>query len=303
MHVATSCCNNHLFSSNGLRGHSHSHAWGNACHDVGVASLPYAHDAAPSDANVGLDNAKFRIYDEGVGDHHIEGMLRLHTSCLSHTFTQHLATSELALISIGREVLLDLGHEIRVPEPYLVAYGRPKEVSVLLPRHDQTRARNHWAGVLVAEAASLHARHDFREALRACDAIHQAIARDYAALTSNLHQCDYLCVSRLEPHRGARGHVEASPIRLCAVEHQCLVGLDEVIMGSHLDWPISSVRDTELDERAARIQLYALRSFRHYNLPRHLPVYFQLPEGGEVRLGQEGALESQRHVAINSTYR
>ena len=56
--------------------------------------------------------------------------LRVGHLALPHAVADHLAAAELHLLAVGREVALDLDHEIGVGKPDLVTRRRPEHVGV-----------------------------------------------------------------------------------------------------------------------------------------------------------------------------
>mmetsp|Transcript_24974 Transcript_24974/g.78726 ORF Transcript_24974/g.78726 Transcript_24974/m.78726 type:complete len:287 (+) Transcript_24974:1151-2011(+) len=201
VHVQAARSGDELLPRDGLRVHTHDHAWRHALHDVGVARLADAYDAAALDANVGLDNAQLRIDDQRVGDDHVQGVCRADARRLAHALAQDLAATKLALVSVDREVLLHLGHKAGVPQPHPVAHGGPEEVCVMVAGQHQGLAWHLLGYFLVAKALVLDAPHDLRQPLRARHAVHQAVPGDHAPVACDLHQRDHLHVARLEAHR------------------------------------------------------------------------------------------------------
>mmetsp|Transcript_59123 Transcript_59123/g.183372 ORF Transcript_59123/g.183372 Transcript_59123/m.183372 type:complete len:212 (+) Transcript_59123:1794-2429(+) len=154
----------------------------------------------------------------------------------------------------------------------------------------------------MAEAASPHTCHDLRQALGAGLAVHEPVAGDDVALAGNLHKGHNLGVAWLKAHRGTRGHIQSATKGLGSVKDQRLVGLNEVVVGANLNGAIARVRDVELDQGSPLVELDALRLCRH-DLARRGLVVWLLPEDLQVRLRQEGALEGQGHVAVQSADR
>src|SRR5262249_5114335 len=62
----------------------------------------------------------------------------------------------------------------------------------------------------------------------------------------NRDERDRLRLARLEADRRAGGDVEPHAVRRLAVERQRGVGLDEVIVGADLNWPIAGVGDLQV---------------------------------------------------------
>eukprot|EP00976_Prorocentrum_cordatum_P007400 147611-Prorocentrum_minimum.AAC.2 len=102
-----------------LRVHPHHHARGDALHTVRVARLPDADDVGALEANVRLVDAGV-VYDQRVGDHHVQGTVRAHSCRLPHALAQGLPAAELALVAVRAQVLLHLQHEGRVSKPHLM---------------------------------------------------------------------------------------------------------------------------------------------------------------------------------------
>jgi hypothetical protein len=133
-------CHDAPLGGNHLRGRSHDHAGTHARHDVGIPRLAHARDAAVFDADVRLHDAPV-IEDQRIGDDEIEHALgRRGPGRLAHAVADHLAAAELHLVAIGREVALDLDHEIGVGEPDSIADGGAVEIRVLPPRDPQAHA-------------------------------------------------------------------------------------------------------------------------------------------------------------------
>jgi hypothetical protein len=65
------------------------------------------------------------VEDEGVGDHRIDGTLRIRDLALSHAVADHLAAAELHLLAIRGEIPLDLDHEFGVGKPHLIPVVGP----------------------------------------------------------------------------------------------------------------------------------------------------------------------------------
>ena len=88
--------------------------------DVRIAGLADGGDAAVLDADIGLHDAPV-VHHDGVGDHRVDGALRVRHLRLAHAVADDLAAAELHLLAIDREVLLDLDGERRIREADLVA--------------------------------------------------------------------------------------------------------------------------------------------------------------------------------------
>ena len=90
-----------------LRRHADDHPVGHAGHDVGIAGLADAGDAAALDADVGLADAG-PVDDQRVGDDAVERAVVGDAGGLSHAVAQHLAAAELALVAVDGRVRLPL---------------------------------------------------------------------------------------------------------------------------------------------------------------------------------------------------
>src|SRR5258706_5122372 len=62
-------------------------------------------------------------------------------------------------------------------------------------------------------------------------------------------------LSRLKPHRGAGGDVEAHAAGLLALELQGRIGLEEMVVRADLDRSVAAVGDGDLRRLAPRIEL------------------------------------------------
>ena len=114
----------------GLGRDADDHALGHAGHDIGIAGLPNAGDAASLDADVRLPNAR-PVDDQRIGDDAVECAIVGDACCLAHAVAQHLAAPELALVSIDGGVLFDFGDEIGVSQSNAVAGCRTVEIRVV----------------------------------------------------------------------------------------------------------------------------------------------------------------------------
>ena len=119
-------------AGDGLGGHPHDEIVADAGHDVRVARLSDARDAAVLDADVRLADAG-PVDDQGVGDHAVEGALVRHAGGLSHAVAQHLAAAELALVSIDGRVVFHFRHQPGVSQAQPVAAGGSVQVGVVPP--------------------------------------------------------------------------------------------------------------------------------------------------------------------------
>lgn len=61
-------------------------------------------------------------------------------------------------------------------------------------------------------------------------------------------------LSRLETHGRARRNVEAKPAGFFAIEPECFVGFEKMIVGAHLDWSVTNVFNAQGDGFAAVVQ-------------------------------------------------
>src|SRR5262249_46928834 len=86
-------------------------------------------DAAVAQAHISLDDAGV-VDDQSVGDDGVHGAVRASRLALAHAVADHLAATELHLLAVGGEVLLDLDDEVRVGQPHLVARGGAEHVGI-----------------------------------------------------------------------------------------------------------------------------------------------------------------------------
>ena len=101
-------------------GDADDHPRRDAGHDVGIAGLADAGDAAVLDADVGLADAG-PVDDQRVGDDAVERVGIADAGGLAHAVAEHLAAAELALVAVDRGVVLDLGDETGVAEADAIA--------------------------------------------------------------------------------------------------------------------------------------------------------------------------------------
>src|SRR5204862_4092274 len=90
--------------------------------------------------DVGLVNAG-PVDDERVGNDEIESALFGHTRGLPHVVAQHLAAAELAFVTVGRVVALDLHNEAGVGQPHTIAGGRSVDICVMPMWHPVAHRR------------------------------------------------------------------------------------------------------------------------------------------------------------------
>ena len=99
---------------------------GRDVHRVRIAGLADADDLPVEHADVALDDAQDRIDQDGVRHDHVERPVgALEARHLAHPVADRLAAAEDQLVTVGREIGLDLRDEARVGEVDPVAGGRP----------------------------------------------------------------------------------------------------------------------------------------------------------------------------------
>src|SRR5262249_17493279 len=96
--------------------------------DVGIAGLAEFRNPAILDPEIALDDAP-PVDDERIGDHRVDGVLA-HALALGHAVPDHLATAELHLLAIDREIALDLDHEVGVGETHAIADGGAEHLCI-----------------------------------------------------------------------------------------------------------------------------------------------------------------------------
>ena len=97
--------------------------------DGRVARLADRRDAPILQRDVSLHDPPM-IEDQRVGDHRVGGTLGARRLPLPHAVTDHLATAELHLLAVDREVALDLDEQRRVGEPHAVADSGAEHVGI-----------------------------------------------------------------------------------------------------------------------------------------------------------------------------
>src|SRR5262249_37825466 len=94
-------------------------------------------------------------------------------------------------------------------------------------------------------------------------------------------------LSRLEAYRGACGNVQTKAARLRAIEHECGIGFEEVIVRTDLNRPIARVGDFQRDRLAARVDLDVAVGNNDFarNHGKWTPTLASLaaPKGGAIR--------------------
>src|SRR5947209_5741064 len=81
------------------------------------------------DADVALHDSPV-IEDDRVRDHRVDRALFVRDLRLPHAVADHLAATELHLLAVCREVLLDFDDEIGVGKPHAVAGGWAEHIGV-----------------------------------------------------------------------------------------------------------------------------------------------------------------------------
>src|SRR3954468_2922161 len=87
----------------------------------------------------------------------------------------------------------------------------------------------------------------------------------YGPASGEWDQGDLPGDARLEPHRGAGGHVEPLPARRLTVDLQRVVGLGEVVVRADLHGPVAGVDHRQRRTRASGVQLH--RALARHDLP------------------------------------
>lgn len=104
---------------------SHDHALRYAVHNVWVACFADTNDHALFDSDICLIDTR-PVHDESISHHKIEGFGVMSSSCLAHSLTQCLTTTEFTLITVDSLVALNLDPEICAAESNEVSSGRAK---------------------------------------------------------------------------------------------------------------------------------------------------------------------------------
>ena len=72
------------------------------------------------DADIGLDDAAYRIDDQRVGDHGIDAV-GAHALALPHAVADDLAAAEFNLLAENGVVFFDFGEQLGIGQAYAVA--------------------------------------------------------------------------------------------------------------------------------------------------------------------------------------
>ena len=99
---------------------------------VRVARLADRRDAAVAQADIGLVDAGM-VDDQRVGDDGVDRPFGPRRLGLPHPVADHFAAAELDLLTIDREIALDLDDQVGVGEPQSVAGGWPVHGGVIRP--------------------------------------------------------------------------------------------------------------------------------------------------------------------------
>src|SRR5262245_47753433 len=75
------------------------------------------------------------------------------------------------------------------------------------------------------------------------------------ALAGERNERDLARLSRFEAHRGAGGNIEPHAACLLAIEFQCRIGLEEMIVGADMNGPVARIGDRQRHRLAAGIEL------------------------------------------------
>src|SRR5258707_1629026 len=75
------------------------------------------------------------------------------------------------------------------------------------------------------------------------------------ALAGERNERDLARLSRFEAHRSAGGDIEPHAARLLAIEFQCRIGLEEMIVRADLNRPVPGIGDRQRHRLAAGIEL------------------------------------------------
>src|SRR4029453_14856924 len=119
----------------------------NARHQRWIAGLANRHNDAILDPDVGFHDAPV-IDNQRIGDQHIRRLRCAYVRRLSHTIAQHFATTELHLITVDREIALDLNKQLGVGQPHAVAHCRTIHLRIDAPCDRETHAAPPVASVL-----------------------------------------------------------------------------------------------------------------------------------------------------------
>jgi len=210
MGVQRACSDDHLLARQAFGRDASDHPGSHSIHHVRIARLADADDAVPLDADVGLDDALYRIDDECVGDDEIERFACRAVAHLPHALAKRLPAAKLALVAIHSVVLLHLDDQSRITQLEPVARGRAEHGAILRAAQYEGRTRlGRRLTRRVAEALGDHACHHLLLAGLGRDAINQPITREHDAISGDLRESDGLVVAWLEAHGRAGGDVEA----------------------------------------------------------------------------------------------
>jgi hypothetical protein len=105
----------------------------------GLPALPMAAMWPPLMRDVGLDDTPV-VDDQRIGDHRV-GDFGGDLLALPHAVADHLAATELDLVAINGEILLDLDPQIGVGEADAVADGWPEHFGIGLARDADAHSR------------------------------------------------------------------------------------------------------------------------------------------------------------------
>ena len=104
---------------------------GHARLDIRISGLANPADAPILDTDVRLDDAP-PVDDERIGDDGVDAILA-HALRLAHAVADHLATAELDLLSVNREILLHHRDEGGIRQSDPVTRGRTEHFGISLP--------------------------------------------------------------------------------------------------------------------------------------------------------------------------
>ena len=237
-------------------------------HDLRVAGLADAGDAAVVDADVGLHDPEHRVDDQDVRDHEVQRALgRGDEPFVGQAVAQRLASAEHALVAVHEQVVLDLGPQVGVAEPDAVAGRRAEQLGVA--RRDIARPIRRSVRGGSRRGPRARARRSASSKVRA---VGQPVEPD--APRASRRRLDERRPRASSP--GSKriavpdGMSRCMPKARGAVEAQRPVDLEEVEVRPDLHGAIAGVRDRHGGGLAPRVELDVALGGRHLARGRRL---------------------------------
>mmetsp|Transcript_2676 Transcript_2676/g.7312 ORF Transcript_2676/g.7312 Transcript_2676/m.7312 type:complete len:487 (-) Transcript_2676:790-2250(-) len=294
----------HLLSGDDVRGGTDGHPGRDAVHRVGIPGFADPDDEAPLDPDVGLDDPRDAVDDQSVGDHDVEGLARGRARRLSHALPEGLPSTELALLSVGRQVFFDLDDELRVTETDGVTDGRSVDVGVGRPGDDRRFPERMLRRGCVPEPTRFHPIRYPSVVIEGT--VVEAVSGDDFSRTTEVDERHGLGLTGFEPDARSARDVQPFPNGRGPVEDESLVGLQERVVRSDLNGPIAGVRHADLQERIRPVFVQhdarcvrIDRDFTRYHQVVFFVFFGRIPEDREVRNREEGSLQRQGHITVD----